>query len=64
VQWIRSKVLVREVLGLNLGCGKVANFVGKTLKKSGEELAGWQPSPQKVFFLFFGVLFIFVFAKC
>jgi len=40
---------------LNLGCGKVEIFVGKTLKKSGEVLADGSPPPKKNFFLFFGV---------
>ena len=49
VQWIRSKVLVREVLGSNLRCSKVANFVGK----SGEMLADGSPLP-KIFSYFLG----------
>ena len=48
---------MRDVLGLNLGCGKVDNFVGKTLKKVGREvLADGSPPPKKIFF---GVFFHF-----
>ena len=36
---------MREILGLNLGCNKVKNFVGRMLKKNGEVLADGSPPP-------------------
>jgi len=55
---------VRDVLGLNLGCGKVKNFVGKTLtKKWGGAIADGSPPPKNNFFPILGFFFIFVFAK-
>jgi len=45
---------MREVLGLNLVCNKVKNFVGKMLKKSGEVLADGSPPPKKNFPIFWG----------
>ena len=52
----------RDVLGLNLDCNKIKNFIGKTIKKSGEVVA--DSSPPLNFFLFLGIFFIFVFVKC
>jgi len=42
------------VLGLNLGCGKVVNFLGKTLKKVGV-LA---KNPKKIFIFFWVFSFL------